>query len=44
MKENLEIKVDISNNDLLCFSCYKYFNRLLKSGTSYEHSQLLIET
>ena len=39
-----EIEVDISYNYLLCFSCYKYFNRLLKSGTSYEYSQLLTET
>ena len=31
LRENLEIEVDISYNDLLCFSCYKYFNRLLKS-------------
>ena len=41
LRENLEIEVDISYNDLLCFSCYKYFNRLLKSGTSDEYSQLL---
>ena len=44
LRENLEIEVDISYNDLLCFSCYKYFNRLLKSTTSYEYSQLLTDT
>ena len=43
LRENFEIEVDISYNDLLCFSCYKYFNRSLKSGTSYEYSQLLTE-
>ena len=32
LRENFEIEVDISYNDLLCFSYYKYFNRLLKSG------------
>ena len=40
LRQNLEIEVDISYNDFL----YKYFNRLLKSGTSYEYSQLLTET
>ena len=44
LRENLEIEVDISYNDLLCFSCYKYCNRLLKSGTSDGYSQLLTET
>ena len=44
LRENFDIEVDISYNDLLCFSCYKYCNRLLKSGTSYEYSQLLTET
>ena len=43
LRENLEIKVDISYNDLLCFKCYKYFNRLLQSGTSYKYSQLLTD-
>ena len=40
LRQNLEIEVDTSYNDFL----YKYFNRLLKSGTSYEYSQLLTET
>ena len=32
LRETVEIEVDVSYNDLLCFSCYKYCNRLLKSG------------
>ena len=41
LRENLEIEVDMSYNDLLCFSCYEYFNGILKSRIFDEYSQLL---
>ena len=47
LADTIGFESHISDNDVLCFKCYKYFNQLLKSGAcslSNAHIQAELDT